>query len=893
MALTSGTKLGPYEIQSPLGAGGMGEVYRARDTRLDRTVAVKILPTHLSNNPEAKQRFEREARAISSLNHPNICTLHDVGHQDGIDFLVMEYLEGETLADRLAQGPLPPEQVLRYGIEICEGLERAHKSGVVHRDLKPGNVILTKTRAKLMDFGLAKAMTVENPPSSGLTATLMSPAGDHPLTAQGTVVGTFQYMSPEQVEGKEADARGDIFALGAVLYEMATGKRAFTGKSQASIVAAILASDPQPISVIQPMAPPALDRVVKNCLAKDPDDRFQSVHDLKLQLKWIAEGGSRAGVPSPGMARRRSRERLGWIAALSLVGISAALMWLWLRQPASNHAIQSYLPAPENSTFALSDDDTAGPVVISPNGTYIAFVAMEKDGTKRLWTRTLSESLAKPLPGSEGGTYPFWSPDEKWVGFFADGKLKKAPVNGGPALVLADGARARGGSWGENGMIVFAPTTQSGLFEVAATGGTVKPVTKLELGVHTTHRWPVWLPGSERFLYLATSHENPVASDRNGIYVATPDGKENRFLMPADANVVVAPNYLLSVQNGTLVAQAFNVRRAELQGDPFPVAESVIRNGGTWRGAFDASKNGILVFQAGSSAFGSQLLWLTRDGKSPARFGETSAFGEMRMSPDGQKLVIAVGDPTQKLWIYDIARGVRTRFTFEGTADNTPVWSPDGKRIAFTQRHVGALDIYVKDASGSGKEELLFSDKDDKALSDWSPDGRYLLYTSAPTAQAASIYYLPLSDDRKPQVFVQGAGPGLIYGGVFSPDGKWVAYTSRESGRSEVYLTSFPQASGKWQVSTSGGSQPRWRHDGKAMVYMGIDRTLIEVPVTVHGDLVEFGAVRPYVKTNAIALRWGGVYDMARDGRVLVNSTLGEDTRTITMIVNWAAALKK
>jgi serine/threonine protein kinase/Tol biopolymer transport system component len=902
MSLASGTKLGPYEIQSPLGAGGMGEVYRARDTRLDRTVAIKILPSHLSDNPEARQRFDREARAISSLNHPNICTLHDVGHQDGVDYLVMEYLDGETLADRLVKGPLPAPQVLQYGIEICEGLEKAHRSGVVHRDLKPGNVMLTKTGAKLMDFGLAKAVTVENPPSSGLTATLLSPAGSHPLTAQGTVVGTFQYMSPEQVEGKEADLRGDIFALGAVLYEMVTGRPAFSGKSQASIVAAILASDPQPISAIQPMSPPALDRVVKNCLAKDPEDRFQSVHDLKLQLKWIAEGGSQAGIPSPVTTHRKNRERLAWVAVLALMVIGAVLMRVWPGQPdSSNRAIQSYLPAPENATFILSDDDTAGPVVISPNGTYVAFVAIEKDGTKRIWVRALSGAAATPLAGSEGGTYPFWSPDEKWLGFFADGKMKKTPMNGGPALVLANAPRARGGSWGENGVILFAPTPLTGLSEVAAAGGTAQPVTKLTQGVHTTHRWPVWLPGGKRFLYLATNHESPAASERNGIYVATLDGSENRFLMPADSNVVLTPGHLLSVQNGTLMAQPFDVRRAELQGDALPVAESVIRNAGTWRAAFDASQDGILVYQAGSSVFGSQLLWMAHDSKPPTQLGETSKFGEMRLSPDGRKLAVVIGEPTSALWIYDVTRGVRTRFTFESTlTDATPVWSPDGNRIAFSQRRGGGLDIYVKDASGSGKEELLFSDNQDKPLSDWSPDGRYLMYTSTSLGQASSIWLLPLSGDRKPQVFLegtgqflQGAGQGLMGGGVFSPDGKWVAYASRESGRSEVYLSNFPQASGKWQVSTSGGGQPRWRRDGKALLYLGIDRTLMEAPITVHGDVVEIGEVHPYVKTNAITLRYGGVYDLAADGRVLVNSTMGEDTRTITMVVNWTAGLKK
>jgi eukaryotic-like serine/threonine-protein kinase len=394
---------------------------------------------------------------------------------------------------------------------------------------------------------------------------------------------------------------------------------------------------------------------------------------------------------------------------------------------------------------------------------------------------------------------------------------------------------------------------------------------------------------------LATSHEHEAASDRNGIYVASADGKDTRFLMPADANVAVTPDHLLYVQNGTLMAQSFNASRMELKGDPTPVGESVIRNGGTWRAAFDASQNGILVYQAGSSAFGSQLLWLSQDGKPPARLGEISNFHGLRLSPDGRRLAVAMGDPTSALWIYDIARGVRTRFTFQATADATPVWSPDGKHVAFMERAEPgeALDIYVKDASGSGKEELLFSDKQEKAVSDWSVDGRYILYTATPTSLANSIWVLPLLGDHKPQQFLQAGAKSYLMGPVFSPDGKWVAYTSRESGRSEVYLTNFPQSKGKWQVSTSGGREPHWRRDGKALMYMGIDRTLMEAPITFAGDAADIGAVRPYVRTNSITLRFGGAYDFAPDGRVLVNSTVGEDARTITMVANWTASIRK
>jgi serine/threonine protein kinase len=410
VALTSGTRLGPYEIESPLGAGGMGEVYRAKDTRLDRTVAVKILPAHLSDNPEAKQRFDREARAISSLNHPNICTLFDVGHQSGTDYLVMEYLEGEALADRLRRGPLRPDELFKYGIEICEGLEQAHRTGVVHRDLKPGNVMLTRAGAKLMDFGLAKAVAPTLPPASSLTMTVSAPAASHPLTAQGTLVGTFQYMSPEQVEGKEADGRSDIFALGAVLYEMATGKRTFEGKTTASVIAAVLERNPPPISSAQPMSPPTLDRIVSTCMAKDPHERFQNVHDVKLQLKWIAEGGSQSGIPAPVAARRKNREKLAWSLMCGFAILAAVIaLWTYLHpRPASAGPVLAFIPPPSNTHF-LAFNFGSGPAVVSPDETRLAFTAIDHDGSIKLWTRSLKASDASAIPGTDGAASPFWS----------------------------------------------------------------------------------------------------------------------------------------------------------------------------------------------------------------------------------------------------------------------------------------------------------------------------------------------------------------------------------------------------------------------------------------------------------------------------------------------------
>jgi hypothetical protein len=620
MTLASGAKLGPYEIVAPAGAGGMGEVYRGRDTRLDRTVAIKILPAHLSSNPEAKQRFDREARAISSLNHPNICTLYDIGHQDGVDYLVMEFLEGETLADRLAKGPMPLEQVLKYGVEICEGLEKAHKTGVIHRDLKPGNIMVTKAGAKLMDFGLAKSASANPPLASSLTMTISSPSAgrpsaDQPLTARGMIVGTFQYMSPEQVEGKEADARSDIFALGAVLYEMATGKRAFTGKTQASIVAAILAAEPQPISVVRPMSPPALDRVVKVCLAKDADERFQSVHDLKLQLMWIAEGGSQAGVPAPVAARRKNRERV-LIAALALCGCLAAAgiaasVLLSKKAESLRRVVKAQIGAPEHNAFTTVN--LSNHVVISPDGNSVAFIA-EGEGKQLLWVRPLHATAAIPLAGTEGAYYPFWSPDSKFLGFFAGGKLKKVEASGGVVQTLCDSPYGRGGSWNRDGVILFAPGIHDVIFRVPDGGGRPVAVTKAKTpGVFAGSRWPYFLPDGRHFLYVGTEGDEP----RGKVYAASLDSPDPKLIVEENSAAVYANGYLFFIKDGNLVAQPFDPDHLTLGGNPVPVAPKVEYFDAKSLGDFSVSENGVLVYR---SAFSSptRLVWLDRTGKQVA-----------------------------------------------------------------------------------------------------------------------------------------------------------------------------------------------------------------------------------------------------------------------------------
>ena len=887
MGLTSGTKLGPYEIISPLGAGGMGEVYRAHDTRLGRDVAIKVLPGDLSSNPDLKARFEREAQAISALSHPHICHLYDVGSQDGTDYLVMELLEGESLQRRLDKGPLPLAQALQCAIEIAEALDKAHKSGIVHRDLKPGNVMLTKSGAKLLDFGLAKPVQGLGSMASASVATM-----SRPLTQEGKIVGTFQYMAPEQVQGQEADPRTDIFALGAVLYEMLTGKRAFVGKTQISVMSAILEKEPEPISAVQPLTPRALDHVLERALAKDPEERWQSAADVKAELKWIAT----VGRPKEA-ARARTLNRTAPAVAAACVLLMAALtVAIFFLPKTSSPAVEvrASIPAPEKTDFQLADDDAAGPVAISPDGTNITFTARDDQGRSRLWVRALNGNEAHPLNDTEGATYPFWSPDGKWVGFFANGKLKKAPIEVGPVLDLAEAPRGRGGSWGKSNLILFVPEPTKPVFVVGASGGAARAVTTINHELHTTHRWPVWLADGNRFLYLASSHGNPAANEHNGIYLAWLDGKKERMLMPADSNAVVAPGYLLCVQSNILMAVPFNERSGELNGDAVAVAQDVNHNPGTWHSAFDVSPAGVLVYQAGNTAKPSQLLWLSPGSKAATKAAENDNYRDLWLSPDSHRLAVTIGSPHVELWIYDLARGVKTRLTFTDAGFISRVaWAPDGGRIAFSEVGSSGSRMYLKEAGGSGRqEELVSAGTVLNTIDDWSKDGQHLLYHAAAPPAPFGLYVLPLNGERKPRLFLQSSFlPAL--GAHFSPDSKWVAYLSTESGAIEAYVTSFPDANGKWLVSNGGARSVRWFPNGHALLYERMDGTLVKVQFAAHGKNAEIGVAQLYVNARPRVTTYGQAWDVAPDGRVITNMDVGESTHAINVVVNWMAGLKK
>jgi len=908
MSLSSGSRLGPYEIQSPLGAGGMGEVYRALDTRLNRIVAVKILPSHLSEDSEAKERFDREARIISSLNHPNICTLYDVGHQDGVDYLVMEYLEGETLATRLNKGALAPGEVLSYGIEICEGLEIAHRKGIVHRDLKPGNIMLAPGGVKLMDFGLAKSLPPKASTSSGLAATLSSPAADLPLTERGMIVGTFQYMSPEQLQGKEeVDGRSDIFSLGAVLYEMVTGKRAFEGKSQLSVAAAILENQPPAIRSVKPMTSPVLDHAIVGCLAKNPEQRWQTARDLGLELKWAAESGALAGVSQIGQ-RRTGRPALAWSVA-ALLAIIAVLATFWFRgeRPQAAAAVRFEVQLPAGTlNFTLS-----------PNGRQLAFLAPGTDGRNLVWVRALDSLEPRPLPGTENVSGPpvFWSPDSRFIAFQTGSKLKKIDISGGPSQDICDtSATVLGGAWNRDSVIIFG-TDGDGIMQVSAAGGV--PVLLTTTGAQNeVHVFPFFLQDGRHFLYLR-------APAKPGIYLGALDVRPEQqsssqilstsLMATYTASADPGKGRLLFLREGTLLAQVFDEKSLQLQGEPIPVAERV---GSLFlSGQFSVSPNNVLAFRGGKTALWlSRLTWFDRQGKPLGHIGEPGEFSytDLALSPDGRLLAAARIDPKLSggemgnwvIWFLDLIRGGSTRFTFDLAPDSAPVWSPDGTRAAFAANRAGGNGIYQKATSGSGKEqELIRATGDSKLPDDWSHDGRFLLYTQLDPRTHADLWVLPLAVDGTP------SGTATPFAntefseeqGRFSPDTRSIAYASDESGRSEIYIQPFPappDGGGKTLISRDGGSEPRWRRDGKELFYFSPDGRLMSVDVT-EGAISKASVPKalfqipvPQISHNAVAVQVFG-WDVAPDGKRFLIDMPTTSSEPVTVVLNWTTDLKK
>ena len=900
MALISGTKLGPYEIISPVGAGGMGEVYRARDIRLDRTVAIKILPTHLSSKSDSTARFEREARAISSLNHPYICHLYDIGSQDGAAYLVMEYLEGETLAQRLRKGAIPLKQALQYGVQITDALATAHRAGILHRDLKPANIMLTPAGAKLMDFGLAKtspAFAATNAAGAGQTpssptlslSALSSPV--KPLTQHGAVVGTFQYMAPELLRGAVADARSDIFSLGCVLYEMVTGRRPFEGKTELSVLTAILEKEPEPASQLQPTSPPALDHVIKICLEKDPEERFQTARDVKLELRWIADNDKqRVAAPT------RHRLQLGWIAVgiAALVAIAVAAVSIYIMfKPRPTVVLRASILPPPGTSF-LSASVMASPPSLSPDGTRLAFTARDDKGKTLLYVRQLNSLEAHPLPGTDNSRLPFWSPDSREIGFFADDKLKRIDAAGGPPQTICDGA-GFGGAWSNTGVIVFASGAYDRLLRVSAAGGASQPASNLDTSRgENSHRWPYFLPDGKHFLFWSRTWQGV---DGNALYVGTLDSLQAKLLTKSESMAVYASGYLLFLQGQTLMARPFDLRRLEFSGEAAPLAEHVAVSGATNRAMFSTSDSGALLYQAGEDVGEWSLQWFSRDGKQIGSVAQPDHYLWPRLSPDGKRLAVSIFSGlkgTGDIWIFDLAQGTRTRLTFGPGFQRLPVWSPDGKTIFYASSQMGRTHIYAKASDGSGSDRLVLETKDASEYpTGFSPDGQYLVYVSLPLSrEAAGFWALPLAGDSKPFPIVHTATNVYVASGV-SPDGRWLAYPSIESGRMELYVTAFPGGGAKWQVSTNGGEAGRWRKDGKELFFLEpLSGNLMAIAVNTSGNAPQFGTPQPlfHVEPNL-----NGPFDVTADGkRFVVNSwDRKEAGEPATMVLNWPAELKK
>ena len=883
-----GKSLSHYRIIARLGEGGMGVVYRAEDPRLGREVAIKVLPGHLSQDPALRQRLEREARAISSLNHPHICTLYDIGHQDGVDFLVMELLEGETLAEQLERGAMSLEEVLKTGMQVAEGLAAAHRQGLVHRDLKPGNIMMTPAGAKLLDFGLAKA-TAPGERATSLTAT---PTLTSPLTAAGTLVGTFQYMAPEQLEGSDAGAPSDVFAFGALLYEMVTGRRAFDGKTQASVIARILESEPARVSALQPMTPPALERLIDTCLAKDPEQRRQSMHDVLLDLQWIAEQGPGSETPASPGPGRRGRQRLAWglVAALAVAGGALGFL-LWRALSPQPPVVRALVPAPEGVEFHSMGRGPggAGPVAISPDGRRLAFVARDSPGSGLLYVRPLDSLTARPLPGTEGARYPFWSPDSRSIGFFSGGKLRRIDAAGGPPLALCDAPNGRSGTWSREGVIVFAPDSRGPLHRVPSAGGSSTPVTDTGGGRDDeTHRWPWFLPDGRRFLYYARAAGGASAGD--AVLVGSIDGSEDVLLFDGSTDAAYASGHLLFVRDGTLMAWPFDASALEFTGDPFPLAEQIRFDGSYDRGVFSASENGVLVYQSGGAAGQASLEWFDREGRPLGRLGVPGDYVAPRFSPDRKSVAVQIGSPSD-IWIYDVDRGIRTRFTFSPSSDVGAVWSPDGERIVFSSDRNGAMNLFVKSLGAPQEPRQLLETEQRQFATSWSADGRWIAYFMVDPDTGSDIWALPIAEGGEPLPVVRT--PFNERRPRFSPDGRWLAYHSDESGKFEVYVTPFPGPGRKHQVSVDGGRYPVWRDDSTEIFYLAAEFNLMAAEIEATDSTFRVGSV-----AALFGILPGGPfekYDVTADGqRFLVNSAQERATSVpLTVVINWTAELPK
>ena len=874
----------------------MGEVWRATDTRLEREVAIKVLPASFAADAQLRIRFEREAKTISSLNHPHICTLHDVGHDDGIDYLVMEMIEGETLADRLKKGSLPLDQVLKIGAEIAEALDTAHARGIVHRDLKPGNVMLTKTGAKLLDFGLAKSGTDNAVVVDGSTG-LATEA--KPLTREGTILGTFQYMAPEQFEGVDADARTDIFALGVVLYEMATGRRAFEGKTRTSLIAAIVSGEPKALSEVVPFTPGALEHVVRKCLEKEPEDRWHSAHDVAAELRWIAEG-TPEGLPAP---RRRTRERVAWGVALAAL---AAVAVLGVRQMQNrgggSSVLRASLLAPPGTSINLAEAST-GSLAISPDGmTIVLSLAESATEEPSLWLRRRDTLRPTKIAGTEGAFLPFWSPDGRFIGFFSgDDKLKKVDLTGAPPVLICAAPGGRGGTWNRDGTIVAALGSTAGLVRVPAGGGAPVPLTQLDgKAGQSTHRYPWFLPDGKHFLYFGGSHAGVAGKgDTGAIFAGSLDGGAPKLLFPSSGQAAFADGRIFFVRDGVLLAQRFDDEKLETRGDPVPVAEGVSLNRSYFRAVFAVSDGGLLAYRVGETNEKRQVVVYDRSGVETFRTQQPDlyvGYHLVSIDPDARRLLFELEDADSNvasIWTIEMNRGIRTRVTFGKESDAIPVWSADGARIAFARILAGlGWKVMVKDLDSAVEEQSVWQSPAAGWPTGFSPDGRVLACTSQESDGGRDVVMVPL-DGGKPVAFL--ASPAYSeYNPQFSPDGRWVCYTSEETGRPEIYAVSWPDGKGKQQISNGELTAPAlgyWHEEG--ITWLGAENAVTTADVRREGNRLQVGAPRalfqiPEARTFSVSP------DGSRISTVLPLEGSKERARQgIELVMNWQELVRR
>jgi eukaryotic-like serine/threonine-protein kinase len=865
MALTSGTKLGPYEIQSPLGAGGMGEVYRARDVRLERDVALKILPESFTQDTDRLHRFEQEARAVAALNHPNILAVFDIGRHNGTPFLVSELLEGDSLRAVLDKGAVPQRKTIDYGVQVAHGLAAAHEKGIVHRDVKPENVFVTKDgRIKILDFGLAKLAQKAGAGSDELTLT-------SPQTVAGVVMGTASYMAPEQVRGETADARTDIFGFGAMLYEMLSGVRAFRRDTAAETMTAVLKDDPPELSDSGRAIAPTLERIVRRCLEKSPEQRFQSARDLSFALSALSGTETSGAARVPAAASRRHPILL-WVAMTSALAAGAVVTWFVARRAPQTSRMQ----------FAISgaEEMSISHMALSRDGTMLVFVSPEESSAlPMLFVQRVGSPNVAPLPGTQGASYPFLSPDGANVGFFANGKLQKIAISGGTPQVLAIAMAGRGGSWGSKDVIIYSPDAQSPIQRVDVDGKGVAPVTQ---GIRTaddvSHRWPVFLPDGNHFLFWAGNFGNLKDDRSSGIYISSLEGKERKLVALCHSSFGYDAHSLFYADDQRqLVSVAFDASAGTVSGSTTVVTNAVGFQPSTYWSAFAVAQNGALIYNTGVGAARSALTWMDRSGKELGRVGDPAIMANPTLSPDGSRVAVDISDQKANnvdIWIESTVGAGNSRFTFDPSEEVTGVWSRDGRMLAYRMADAEGASLYLKPATGLERESKRFttpkSTMDDYVANSWSLDNRQILCTRQ-TASGSHLELLPVAGGEPTRFLIS---KGSDTNGQISPEGKWVAYASDESGTWEIYVTSFPGAVGKWQVSRGGGSEPRWRGDGKELFYIAPSGMLTAVPVNAASNFAT-GTPTPLFQIHGrapISSTDVFTYDVAKDGkRFLVN----------------------